>query len=307
MASLRSRLAAIDFSERERATKSKRSPQKPAPSASVRTASNISWDSCPIMKLPESLWIKIILDHGLTYFDVKRLGRVGTMFRMISKSTSLDNLMFRGGEVEHSPTEDDEDWRLHPLLLHGKYNFRDGNFTISPRKSLNFHFYDGGVPIIGLESSQEFAVVPPQARIELKNVGSGGVVENKTGVTVHDVVEKLELLLSGYTIDFESGFNHGYKDFTPKWPGWLPLRVGAGQCLVLCAAGKRIGINDNKQVLAQGSRFSRFGFDPIFLAESEDDLLEQSAAELKKCDYEQEEFLKSYDSYQFKLDKHREW
>ncbi|KAM0751435.1 hypothetical protein T439DRAFT_380401 [Meredithblackwellia eburnea MCA 4105] len=217
------------------------------------------------LKLPDGLWMCILESDEPGYFDLKRLMRVSTGFQRLMESKLFDGLLFRGiSELEKSNSSV---CYLHPLLELGNNfigNQRD-SFTIQtwplPHREIETVpplLWDKGrkrpafggstkfIPIIDIPcAAHEFATFPPQKFLRLQNVGSGGSVQSQRGVTVLDVIIRIEQLWGRkipskpqtYFADLVMKQSRRAGDpremVRPELHGWELSRIDGGNNLVL--------------------------------------------------------------------------
>ncbi|KAL8291702.1 hypothetical protein RQP46_001960 [Phenoliferia psychrophenolica] len=198
--------------------------------------------------------LTILLDHGLTYFDVKRFGDVCKALRAwVQVCPTLNRLLFRGGELPkpNSPI------RLHPALALSKSfisNKHGGIYLIAVKpisarikkarkgKGQRPKFETRNVahrphktfPVHRLSCASEKATSPPTAHLVIRGIGSSAhpddippiEINNTTGVTVLDVLNAVVERWTSQQGD-ESEWKKMWKSNEPTgvWSGWAGLEV----------------------------------------------------------------------------------
>ncbi|KAM0751449.1 hypothetical protein T439DRAFT_380412 [Meredithblackwellia eburnea MCA 4105] len=177
------------------------------------------------VKLSNDIWIEIFVDHGLSYFDLKRMVRVCRTFKMIIQSTSALQARLFGGVPTEFPVIGAQ-VLLHPTLIQAQtfIEKRIGGYRISPgprrnpnwpvlyehnrdvhdrngtskkskknlKKSKFTRYQDQTFAIYKLACASEFATSPPLTHLGILGIGKWGTVYNPSGVTVMNVLRQIE-------------------------------------------------------------------------------------------------------------------
>ncbi|KAK4700617.1 hypothetical protein P7C70_g5625, partial [Phenoliferia sp. Uapishka_3] len=148
------------------------------------------------LDFPNEVWIEILSDGELSYFDLKRVRGVSKKFKAFCqieiRLPTFDEILFRGNP--QAKLAQGSNVKLHPILHEG--------MSFIGEKYQDFiavdweNDTDKEWKIAKLASAKEFATYPPlqtivlakHSREESTAVGGGGTVKKASGITVKDLI-----------------------------------------------------------------------------------------------------------------------
>ncbi|ORY88340.1 hypothetical protein BCR35DRAFT_301877 [Leucosporidium creatinivorum] len=138
------------------------------------------------INLPSEVWLNVLSDSELEYFDLKRVQRVSKSFDRLIKTPFFDPLLFRSQPPSTPP--DDDETELHPILFDLDILAMSPSY-ITIRTQRRQHV------VQQLELSRtEMVTYPSTSRVWLKDFGSEALessVHNPdgSGVTISQLLD----------------------------------------------------------------------------------------------------------------------
>lgn len=178
-----------------------------------------------MLRLPRDIWLQILLEHELNYFDLLRLGGVNrafsellqvsclrdppsahTHFCVLLQTPSFASVLFRS-PLPTSPLPRNTRIDLHPILSEASLAIKSPSEAtlFKPNKdnpySISIRHYPSQ-----LSARLENATSPPLSRLQLRGVGPRPSILESTKlgrpITVEDVIEACaELFSSSFTAE----------------------------------------------------------------------------------------------------------
>ncbi|ORY88346.1 hypothetical protein BCR35DRAFT_351152 [Leucosporidium creatinivorum] len=159
----------------------------------------------PLLRLPQDIWLQILLEYELGYFDLLRLSGVNRAFNDLLQSPSLSSLLFRSA-LPSSPLPPNIRINLHPILSLS-------SLAITSSSNAKLYSFDEINPCDStthypsqLSARLEKATSPPTSRLQLRGVGPRPSIlespEPGRPVSVEDVIQACaELFSSSFTAE----------------------------------------------------------------------------------------------------------